>query len=288
MTDDQHRTDGFAWLGAPLDTRPLFAPERARLLGELRDLAPADWERETVPGWTVRDMTAHLLGDDYGRISRDRDGHRGGPAPGPGETLESFIHRVNQEWVDACARVSPAALMETLVLTGQAVAGLWQNADLDGRSLGVSWAGADPAPLWLDCARDFTEYWAHRQQIRWAAGRPTDADPAQLGPVLDTFMRALPHTLRAEPAPAGTRVSVVVDGPGGGLWTATATAPAAGPGWTLARPAGEAAATVVLDPETAWRLCVRAIEPEDAMRRGTLGGDRRLAEAACRIVSIIR
>ncbi|WP_059006356.1 maleylpyruvate isomerase family mycothiol-dependent enzyme [Streptomyces specialis] len=281
--NDQRAQDDFAWLGPPVDARPLFRPERARLVADLRALAPADWETETVPGWTVRDMAAHVLGDDYGRISRDRDGHRG-PGPRPGEALEPFIHRANQQWVDACARLSPEVLVQTLTLTGDAVADLWENAAPGRARLGVSWAGADPAPLWLDRARDLTEYWTHRQQIRHAAGLPTDADPRHLGPVLDTFLRALPHTLRAVPAPAGTQVSVTVDGPAGGTWTATST----GRGWTLAEPAATPAATVALDPETAWRLCVRAIEPGEAAARGTLGGDRELAEAACGILSIIR
>lgn len=108
--------------------------------------------------------------------------------------------------MDAAARISPAALIETLEMTGSAISALWEHSDPEGRSLGVSWAGADPAPLWLDCARDLTEYWTHRQQVRHAVGRPTDHDPRLLAPVLDTFMRALPHTMRAAPAQAATQV----------------------------------------------------------------------------------
>ncbi|CAM01586.1 maleylpyruvate isomerase N-terminal domain-containing protein [Saccharopolyspora erythraea] len=74
----------FSWLGPPIDARPLFTPERARLLELLRSLERADWREESVPGWTIRDLAAHVLGDDYGRISRDRDhhadGHRSHPA----------------------------------------------------------------------------------------------------------------------------------------------------------------------------------------------------------------
>ncbi|QUH01786.1 maleylpyruvate isomerase family mycothiol-dependent enzyme [Saccharopolyspora erythraea] len=275
----------FSWLGPPIDARPLFTPERSRLLELLRDLDPIDWREESVPGWTVRDLAAHVLGDDYGRISRDRDHHDDGPPLAPGETLETFIHRTNQQWVDAAARISPAALTETLEMTGNAISALWEQSDPDGRSLGVSWAGADPAPLWLDCARDLTEYWTHRQQIRHAVGRPTDHDPRLLAPVLDTFMRALPHTMRAAPAQAATQVQVVVDGPAGGTWAATCT----GLGWSLApEPVDDPAAVVHLDAETAWLLCTRGIEPDVAIQRSRLEGDRELAEAACQILSIIR
>ncbi|KOT57936.1 MULTISPECIES: maleylpyruvate isomerase family mycothiol-dependent enzyme [Streptomyces] len=277
-----------AWLGTPIDARPLFAPEHAALMATVRGLAPADWGREAVPGWTVRDLVAHLLGDFYGRLSRDRDGHREGPAFAPGETLEAFIHRINQEWVDAFSRVSPTALTDTLGLVGGQVARFFEGADPHTPSLGVSWAGADPAPMWLDSARDLTEFWTHRQQIRHAAGQGTDPDPRLLSVVLDTFLRALPHTLREVAAPAGTQIQVRIDGPAGGTWTVTAT----GTRWSLAEPADarsavRPAALVRLDAETAWRLCTRGIQPDTALARARIEGRRDLAEAACQIVSII-
>ena len=270
-------------LGPPIDARPLFAPEHAALMGTLRGLTAEDWRAEAVPGWSVRDLAAHVLGDCYGRLGR-RDGHREGPAFAPGETLGAFIHRINREWVDAFSRVSPAALTDTLDLIGAPTARVFEAADPLAPSLGVSWAGVDPSPMWLDAAREFTEYWTHRQQIRHAAGQGTDPDPRFLAVVLDTFMRALPHTLREVDAPDGTQVRVRVAGPAGGSWTATA----AGGRWSLAEPeAGPPAADVELDAETAWRLCTRGIGPEAALDRARIAGDRELAAAACRIVSIV-
>ncbi|WCD97047.1 hypothetical protein PGH47_15730 [Streptomyces sp. HUAS 31] len=342
-----------SWLGPPIDARPLFVPEHAALIATLRGLTPADWGREAVPGWSVRDVVAHVLGDCYGRLARHRDGHREGGGEGrreggqerrreggqegrreggqeghregrregsvfaPGEDLPAYIHRINQQWVDAHSRVSPAALTDTLELIGGQVARLFAESDPAAPSLGVSWAGADPAPMWLDSARELTEYWTHRQQIRHATGQGTDLDPRLLSLVLDTFLRALPHTLRDIAAPAGTQVRIHVTGPAGGSWTATAggswaataggswaataggswtataggtwtaTAPDGG-NWSLAGPAeGHPAALVRLDAETAWRLCVRGIEPADALTRAEIEGDRQLAEAACRIVSVV-
>ncbi|MGW4751374.1 maleylpyruvate isomerase family mycothiol-dependent enzyme [Streptomyces chartreusis] len=306
-----------SWLGPPIDARPLFVPEHAALRG----LTPADWGREAVPGWSVRDVVAHVLGDCYGRLARHRDGHREGggegrreghreggreghqarcreghregPAFAPGEDLPAYIHRINQQWVDAHSRVSPAALTDTLELIGGQVARLFAESDPAAPSLGVSWAGVDPAPMWLDSARELTEYWTHRQQIRHATGQGTDPDPRLLSVVLETFLRALPHTLRDIAALAGTQVRIHVTGPAGGTWTATAggtwsaTAPDGG-NWSLAGPAdGHPAALVRLDTETAWRLCVRGIEPADALTRAEIEGDHQLAEAACRIVSIV-
>ncbi|MDF3149712.1 MULTISPECIES: maleylpyruvate isomerase family mycothiol-dependent enzyme [unclassified Streptomyces] len=286
--DPQHtEPPDHPWLGPPIDARPLFAPEHTALIATLRALAPADWAREAVPGWGVRDVAVHVLGDCYGRLARHRDGHREGPGFAPGEDLAAYIHRINQEWVDAHTRVSPAALTDTLELVGAQVARLFEGTDPAAPSIGVSWAGVDPAPMWLDTAREFTEYWTHRQQIRHATGQGTDPDPRPLSVVLDTFLRALPHTLRETTAPVGTQVQVHVDGPAGGTWTATATT--AEGNWSLAEPPlARPAALVHLDPETAWRLCVRGIEPADALSRAHTDGDLRLAEAACQIVSIVR
>ncbi|MGE7391216.1 maleylpyruvate isomerase family mycothiol-dependent enzyme [Streptomyces sp. NPDC004126] len=284
MTPDFSDLAGLSRLGPPLDARGLFAPEQAALMATLRGLTPADWNAEAVPGWTVRDLAAHLLGDFYGRLSRDRDDHRDGPVPKPGEALEAFIHRINHEWVETHGRVSPALLTDALDRAGTQLAQYFAGVDLQAPALGVSWAGVDPAPTWLDCARDLTEFWTHRQQIRHAAGQKTDTDPQILAVVLDTFMRALPHTLRQVHAPAGTQVRIDIDGPAGGTWTVTAD----GDGWSLAHPPkAHPAARLCLDAETAWRLCTRGITPDTAIAAARIDGDRNLAEAACQIVSIV-
>ncbi|MET9496920.1 hypothetical protein [Streptomyces sp. NPDC006552] len=59
-------------------------------------------------------------------------------------------------------------------------------------ALGVSWAAdIHPAPAWLDIAREFTEHWTHRQQIRPAIGRNTDPEPRALTVIVNTIVRAL-------------------------------------------------------------------------------------------------
>ncbi|MFE9610684.1 maleylpyruvate isomerase family mycothiol-dependent enzyme [Streptomyces sp. NPDC006012] len=282
MSPEYHNPPGTRRLGDPIDARPLFGPESAALLDTLRGLRPADWERSAVPGWTVHDLAAHILGDCYGRLGAAPDGYQ--RVFRPGETLEAFIHRTNQEWVDRRAHDSPVSLVAALEAAGTRVAGRFALADLQAPALGVSWAGADPAPAWLDIAREFTEFWTHRQQIRRALGRGTDPEPRSLSTVLDTFMRALPHTLRLTAAPVGTEVHVVVEGPAGGRWAATATADH----WSLAEPPGDRpAASVRMDAETAWLLCTRGIEPATALSRARVDGEHRLAEAVCRIVSVV-
>jgi uncharacterized protein (TIGR03083 family) len=280
MVSPSYDPAGLSWLGDPIDARPLFGPERDALLNLLRGLRADQWRQTAVPGWTVHDVAAHVLGDHLARLGRREPP----PAFAPGETLEAFIHRANQEWVDLHRDVDPASLIGALERAGTELVHRFEHADLNAPSLGVSWAGADPSPMWLDSAREFTEYWTHRQQIRHAVGRDTDPEPRALSTVLDTFMRALPHTLRDTAAHVGTQIQLTVVGPGGGTWTVTAAADR----WSLAEaPDGRPAATVRLDTETAWRLCTRGIEPATALARARVGGDHRLAEAVCRIVSIV-
>ncbi|WP_037577543.1 maleylpyruvate isomerase family mycothiol-dependent enzyme [Phaeacidiphilus oryzae] len=274
-----------AWLGDPIDARPLFGTELGSLLSILRGLEPADWHRPATGIWTVHDVVAHLLGDFRGRLGCD---HRGGPADG--ETIAAFIHRTNQEWVELHAGDSPASLVEALADAGTRLSRRFAAADLYADALGVSWAGADPAPAWLDIAREFTEHWTHRQQIRHAVGHPTDPEPRALATVLDTFLRALPHTLRGTEAPPGTQVRVIVEGPAGGTWTATATESAGVQRWTLAQPStrsGPPTAVLRLDAETAWRAATRLLHPTETLARAHVCGDHHLAEAVCRLVSIV-
>lgn len=270
-------------LGPKIDVRSVFEHDRAVLIGLLRDLQPDEWQRPTACGpWLVRDVVAHLLGADVSRLARTRDGHPGGP--GPGETLPDFIHRFNQDWVAAASRISPAVLVDMLEMTSPQVLQMWRELDLDAFGEPVTWAGPHPAPVWLDCARDFTEYWVHQQQIRDATGRADTGSPAVVHLVLDTFLRALPYTLAHQDEPEGTVVTVAVEEPVGGTWSVWRSRGR----WRWIDAISEATTTVTASADTLWRLCVRGIEPPDAYQRVTVRGSTELAQAVLQIVSIIR
>jgi uncharacterized protein (TIGR03083 family) len=273
-----------SWLGPPIDVRPLFARQQATFIDLLRGFGPVQWARPTIcPGWDVKDVAAHVLGDHIGRLSRHRDGYPP-PRPRDGEPLPAFLDRLNSEWVTAARRLSPRLLTEQLSVTGHQVAEFWQAVDLGTLGEPVSWAGPGPAPAWLDAARDFSEYWTHHQQICEATGRAGLTSPDYLGPVLDTFMRALPHTLRNVAAPDGTAFQITVTAPAGGKWSCTR----APDRWRLQRQTHPRPdARVELDADTAWRLCTRGITPAQATGRARIDGDRHLAAAALQIVSII-
>ena len=93
--------------GRAIEPRPALHRDRARLLELLGSLSAADWHRPTVCGpRMVRDVVAHMLGDDLGRLSRSRDAYGGPDMPGGSEPFSVFIARLNDRWVKACAGLS--------------------------------------------------------------------------------------------------------------------------------------------------------------------------------------
>jgi uncharacterized protein (TIGR03083 family) len=253
-----------------IDVVELFPDERNALLELLGGLSADEWARPTVcPGWSVKDIALHLLGDDVGILGRGRDGHT---SPNFAEGLDisrwddllTAINRQNEAWVYATRRMSPQLLLELLRLTGEQTADYFRN--LDPMQLGdpVDWAGPEPAPAWLHVAREYTERWVHQQHIRDALGRPGLTDRRYFFPVLDAFARALPHTVRDTPASVGARVRLTIDGEAGGTWTALRETDR----WTLdADESARVAATVRMDQDLAWRVFTKGVD-QATVRRG--------------------
>jgi uncharacterized protein (TIGR03083 family) len=135
-----------SWLGPAIDVRPLFAEQQAAFMDLLGQLSAGQWDQPTIcPGWTVKDVAAHVLGDHIGRLSRHRDGY---PARHPrhGEAFAVFLDRINDEWVTAARRMSPRVLTGQLSVFGDQIAEFWPTVDPDAFGGPVSWAGPEPAP----------------------------------------------------------------------------------------------------------------------------------------------
>jgi uncharacterized protein (TIGR03083 family) len=266
----------------------LFAPERAALVELLSSLAGGQWRAPTVcPGWSVKDVALHLLGNDVDLLSRRRDGTAPAGAPsGPAgfQELVASLDRLNQTWVEATRRISPRLLCELLAVTGKATEHYLASLEPFAVEESVSWIRPEPLPNWLDVARQYTERWTHQQQIRDAVGMPGLKEPAFMAPVLATFAHALPRAYTGVPAAVGTTVEVVLAGDAGGRWVLTRTPD----GWRLA--AGTAAAPrarVTLDAETAWRLWTKQIRPNAAEAAVSISGDRALGLPVLDAVAII-
>ena len=277
----------------PVSVINLFTGEREALLTLLAGLSAAEWALATAcPGWSAHDLALHLLGDDVGRLSQGRDGYSGyadavaatGVDLSEWEALVTFINQQNATWVNATRRIGPRLLCEFLRMTGDATSAYFAHLDLQAVGSPVEWAGPAPAPVWLDVAREYTERWVHHQHIRDAVGQPGLKEPRWFAPVLDTFVRALPHALRYMTAPQGASVQLVITGEAGGDWWTVRTADA----WALVREHGSTPlASVRLDQGTAWRLWTRGIDKGQALARMGHVGDDAAVSAILDMVSIL-
>src|SRR5215213_4635001 len=115
----------------PILIADLFPEVLGALLNLLAGLSDDEWAAPTVcPGWSVKDIAGHLLGDDVGMLSRRRDGYRRGNAAIAGwDDLVAFINRQNAEWVETTRRLSPRLLCDMLRLTGAQVSAFFQSLD---------------------------------------------------------------------------------------------------------------------------------------------------------------
>jgi uncharacterized protein (TIGR03083 family) len=272
----------------PLDVRPLLPRVDAALVELLRSLSPEDWRRPTLARlWTVQDIAAHLLDGYLRRLSIQRDGHFGDP---PGEIgsyggLVGYLNRLNADWVQAFRRVSPGVLVDLLEQWGPVSAA--HLAALDPRSKAifpVAWAGEEESLSWFDVAREYTERWHHQQQIRHAVGRPGILEREVYHPVLDTFLRALPHTYREVAAPEGALLRVTVTGEAGGSWDLLRRAG----GWQLGTGAeGSPTAEATIPQEIAWRLFTKGIGKDEARERMDIQGDPDLGLPVLHLLAVM-
>ena len=272
----------------PVFVSELFLPLHAELITLLRGLESSDWDRPTLCSlWSVRDIAAHLLDDDLRRLSFHRDGHRPRSSPvEPGEAgLVEFINRLNADWVAAARRLSPRVIVDLLTVTGPQIAALFASLDpLGPAHFGVSWAGEDQSQNWFDIGRDYTERWLHQQQIRVAVDAPGLLERRWLFPVLDLFVRSLPHTYRGIRREDGTAVGLEITGDAGGHWTLVRTEGR----WQLFGGALAAnTAAVSMTTDTAWRLFSKALKTDADKARVTISGDHALGAGVLGALAVI-
>ncbi|HYL72605.1 MAG TPA: maleylpyruvate isomerase N-terminal domain-containing protein [Bryobacteraceae bacterium] len=268
-------------------TAHLFPRIENLLIELLRSLRPEEWQLQTVsPRWKVKDVAAHLLDTQLRKLSLIRDGCTPPPLEaGPPFDLVALINRLNQEGVAVYGRLSPPVLIELMELASRQSAEFHQSLDpFAEAAFPVSWAGDEVSTNWFDTAREFTERWHHQQQIRLATGRPGIMTPELYHPVLDCFLRALPHAYRNVQAEKGTLLRVDIAGDCGGTWLLLREPDR----WRLVAASPNAPACRVSIPqEIAWRVFTKGIDRSAAEAQSTVEGDRRLAEPALSLVAIV-
>jgi uncharacterized protein (TIGR03083 family) len=272
------------WTTEPVLTAHLLPEVHQHLLELLAALQPEEWQSPTACGdWRVKDVALHLLGGQLGVLSRLRDQDRSGQFPAELD-LVSAINLLNERWVAATQGFSVRVLQDLLAFSGPPYCTYLQTLDPWAPSEVVSWAGDEPAPGWLEVARQYTEQWHHQQHLRDAVDRPGLTEPRFLHPVLASFMHALPRTFQGEQAPVASVVRVVVEGASGDVWDLVRGTDH----WQLAAGgSGVPTATVRLSADTAWRLFTKGLDVDTARPRVVMEGDGRLGQRVLAAVAII-
>jgi len=151
-------------------------------------------------------------------------------------------------------------------------------------AFGVSWAGEAKSLNWFDTARELTERWHHQQQIRLATDRPGIMTPELYHPVLDCFLRGLPHLYRETEAPSGTVLLFEIAGECGGQWLLARE----NGGWQLVKElSAEPAARVTIPQEIAWRIFTKGIDRDSARAQIKIQGDSNLANLVLELTAIV-
>src|SRR5688572_965514 len=262
----------------PVITAHLIRPIGHELIALLRNLDADAWSRATsAPGWTVKDVVAHMLDVELRRVSIARDGFA---APAPDAPIADYadllryLNGLNADWVRAARRVSPRALTDHLELACNAAADVLEAADPSAEATyPVAWAGQTSSPMWLDIGREYTERWHHQDQIREAVGAPPLQEERLLRAALEISLFALPHAYRGVSAEPGTSVHVNVTGEAGGDWHLAYDS-----GWQLGngKPANPATTVRVADLDLT-RLLMHRIAPDRVSRKLEVSGDARYA-----------
>lgn len=271
----------------PIDVVHLLLVLDKNLIDLLKSLTLEEWQKQTIAKlWTVKDVAAHLLDSNIRILSILRDGYFGEqPNINSYQDLVDFLNRLNADWVKAMKRVSPQMLIFLLELTGEPFYNYFKSVDpFDKSAFAVDWAGETESKNWMEIAREYTEKWLHRQQIRDAVNKPGLMTRELYHPFIDIFMLALPHTFRNTKASNGTSVKLTVTTDIGDSWFLIRNDDK----WILSKQYSQDPTTeIVIDPDTAWKLFSKSLRPEHVMDKIKISGDHKLGEIALTMVSVM-
>jgi len=271
----------------PIFTAHLFPELEAKLIELLRSLTQQDWEAQTIaPQWKVKDVAAHLLDTQVRKLAAARHGYKpeNSKKLSP-DQLVALINHLNAEGVRAHSQLGPGELISRMEAASKESAEYHRTLDPFAPAMfPVSWAGEEQSANWFDTAREFTERWHHQQQIRLAVNKPGIMTREFYYPVLDCFMRALPHTYRNVPAQEGTQLQFNVSGECDGRWYLFRKDPA----WTLiGSPIGEIISETTIPQEIAWRIFTKGIMCSEAESQVRATGDTELGLHVLGMISIV-
>jgi uncharacterized protein (TIGR03083 family) len=271
----------------PILCAPLLRRVDAKLIELLRDLRPEEWDLQTIaPAWKVRDVAAHMLDTVLRKLSMVRDHCFVEQVQiRSAQDVVDLVNRLNREGVAVYRRLSPAVLIDLMDLACRQSADFHESLDPFAAAVfNVSWAGESTSLNWFDTARELTERWHHQQQIREATNRPGIMTPDLYRPVLDCFIRGLPHALQSADTPSNAIIRLHIVGDSGGTWLLEKSSE----NWSfVSGPSQSPAVQVEIPQNIAWRVFTKGIDRAAAIAQSTIEGNRALGEKVFHLTAIV-
>lgn len=271
-----------------IETLHLFPVLDRKLIELLKSLTTEEWDRQTVAKlWKVKDVASHLLDGNVRGLSASRDKFFGEKPENiyTYQDLVDFLNALNMSWTNATKRLSPQVIISLLEMTGKEYTEHLMTLDpFDEAIFPVAWAGQETSPNWFHIAREYTEKFLHQQQIRDAVGKQGIMTRELFYPFIDTFMFAFSHTFSHISAKKGTVVSIEISTDIGGVWRIVKN----DPGWELTNNNNlMPTSTIIIDPDTAWKLFSKSLKPEQVSDNVKIIGDIHFAKQALHMVSVM-
>ena len=259
--------------GIPTDTIDKLARIWASVSELGAGLTEEEWKAPTeLPGWTVQDNLAHLIGTERMLEGLPATEHRSGAR----EHVHNAIGAFNENEVDARrGSAGTEVLVEWDGLAARRLATL--------RSAGADYFAAEAmTPTGPGTVADFLhirilDCWAHEQDIRRALGRPGHLDGPAAEHTIDRLIRTLPIVVgKRAGTPEGATVVIELTGPVHRVIPVTV---AEGRAKIVADVPADVLAQVSMDSETFMMLATGRRTSGDLAERWSVDGDQTLGNA---------
>jgi len=132
-----------------------------------------------------------------------------------------------------------------------------------------------------------TEKWYHQQQIRSATNRDLQLEAKWLEPLINTYMRGMPHAFdRYTPdSEKGTSVQITISGPFIQLWILHKEAD----GWHLyLGKTDNSVAFIEVKADTAWRIFSKWNNSKQLQSRLWIDGDKTYGDAFMGLTAYVK
>lgn len=187
-------------------------------------------------------------------------------------------------WVEATRRLSRRLLLDLLEFTGAQLHTYLATRNLHEDTTPISWASNQPAPMWLQIARELTEYWMHHQYICETVAINSLTNQRFLTPILTTFAHAFPRAYAFIAAPVDTVINFGVTDEVETSWDVIKE----NDHWALYADTDLIPTSIVKIPVTiAWKVFTKGITSSDAEEYATIEGDIDLGRIALNTVAIL-